>query len=197
MAPDTPADGVAPAADLAATRSTEAVEFADLLVGDDEWVRREFDAIVAAGWGGALPPCPAPPQGAHWPRRPGYGDRPTPATRPKDRLAWGAAPARQRGPPRSGALRALQRAGLWRLRCAQADSNRRTAFSARRSSRGVDRPKVNPFSPLECARAPYSRSLARDTTASWCSPNACWTRFAAVASFLALWGKSGTADSAA
>jgi len=107
MAPSTPADGVAPAADLAASRSTEAVEFADLLVGDDEWVRREFDAIVAAGWGGAPPPCPAPPQGAHWPRRPGYGDRPTPATRPNDRLAWGAAPARQRGPPRSEALRAL------------------------------------------------------------------------------------------
>ena len=38
------------AARCAVTHGTEAAaEFADLLVADDEWVRREFDAIVATG----------------------------------------------------------------------------------------------------------------------------------------------------
>jgi hypothetical protein len=83
----------------AVTHGTETVEFADLLVADDEWVRREFDAIVAAGWGGVAPPRPAPEQGAHWPRRPGFDARPTPGRRPRELLTGAGGPAHQRGPP--------------------------------------------------------------------------------------------------
>lgn len=88
-----------PVASVAVTHGVEAAEFADLLVADDEWVRREFDAIVAAGWGGAVPPCPAPSQGAQWPRRPGYGDRPTPDRPLRGLLSRGRTYAHQRGPP--------------------------------------------------------------------------------------------------
>ena len=71
----------------------------DLLVADDEWVRREFEDIVAAGWGGAVPPRPAPIQGSHRPRRPRYDDRPTPVHPPVQPSPEGSALARQRGPP--------------------------------------------------------------------------------------------------
>jgi hypothetical protein len=40
----------------------------DLLVADDEWVRREFEDIVAAAWGGAGPPCKRTSRGSHQPR---------------------------------------------------------------------------------------------------------------------------------
>lgn len=85
----------------AVTHDVEAVEFIDLLVADDEWVRSEFEAIVDAGWGGAVPPCPPPDQGAREPRRHRCDGRPTPVQGPHELLARGAAPARQRGPPRN------------------------------------------------------------------------------------------------
>ena len=71
----------------------------DLLVADDEWVQAEFEAIVAAGWGGVMPPCPAPRQGAHGPRRPGSDVRPTPVRYPAELLLSGRTRPRQRGPP--------------------------------------------------------------------------------------------------
>ena len=78
---------------------TDTAEFIDLLLADDEWVADEFDAIVGAGWGGVPPPCPAPRQGTHWPRRPGCDDRPTPARPPHAQPKGGDRPAHQRGPP--------------------------------------------------------------------------------------------------
>ena len=74
-------------------------EFVDLMVSDEDWVRREFDAIVAAGWGGAVPPSPEQKQGAHWPRRPGYDDRPTPVLQPPRLPIPAPSRAHQRGPP--------------------------------------------------------------------------------------------------
>ena len=71
----------------------------DLLLADEEWVRREFEDIVAAGWGGAVPPRPAPIQGSHRPRRPRYDDRPTPGLLPEQRHLEDRARPRQRGPP--------------------------------------------------------------------------------------------------
>jgi hypothetical protein len=99
MAPKTHADVKDSVAGCAVTHRTEAVEFADLLVADDEWVRREFDAIVAAGWGGVVPPRPAPIQGAHRPQSPRYGDSPTPVQPLRGLLTGSSLPARQRGPP--------------------------------------------------------------------------------------------------
>jgi hypothetical protein len=52
-------------------------DWMDLLVADDDWVRREFDELVAATWGGSRPPCPRIRQGAHEPRRSGPRSRPT------------------------------------------------------------------------------------------------------------------------
>ena len=39
-----------PAASRAGTHDTRPVEFADVLMADDQWVREEFDALIAAGW---------------------------------------------------------------------------------------------------------------------------------------------------
>src|SRR6188472_3291892 len=99
MAPTPDIDLTGSAARCAVTHGTEAADFVDLLFADDEWVRAEFDAIVAAGWGGVGPPCPASAQGTHWPRRPGPHRRPTPVRRPRRLLSGAAAPAHQRGPP--------------------------------------------------------------------------------------------------
>jgi len=93
------ADITDPTVRCAVTHGTEAMEFVDVLVADDDWVRGEFEAIVAAGWGGVVPPCPAPRQGPHWPRRPGYDHRPTPVQPMRELLTADPAPTRQRGPP--------------------------------------------------------------------------------------------------
>lgn len=84
----------------AVTHGTAQVDLVDLLVEDDEWVRREFDAIVAAGWGVEDPPGPASRQGAHRPRRPGSPERPSPVRRSASQSPdVVTASARQRGPP--------------------------------------------------------------------------------------------------
>jgi hypothetical protein len=75
-------------------------EFVDLLLADDEWVRREFDELVAAGWDGAVPTGPEPQQGARWPRRPGYDHRSGPAPRPAHHSRSEHARMQPRGPPR-------------------------------------------------------------------------------------------------
>jgi hypothetical protein len=80
-------------------RTASTVEFVDLLVADDDWVRREFDAIVAAGWGDAGSPPQAPRQAAHRPRRVGTHDRPTRVPRPSRLLDGDPSPAHQRSPP--------------------------------------------------------------------------------------------------
>ncbi len=84
----------------AVTHGTPTVEaWVDLLVADDDWVRREFEEIVAAGWGGQVPPPPAPGQGARRPRPPGYVARPAPVPEPTDYLEGDEGGGRQRGPP--------------------------------------------------------------------------------------------------
>lgn len=54
-----------------------ATEWMDLLVAEDDWVRREFDELIEAGWGGSPPTSPRTRQGAHEPRRSGSGTRPS------------------------------------------------------------------------------------------------------------------------
>ena len=80
-------------------RTDQHVDVVDILIADDEWVRREFDALVAAGWDGAVPIGPEPLQGAQWPRRPGYSRRPSQALRPAQRLRGERASTNTRGPP--------------------------------------------------------------------------------------------------
>lgn len=87
------------AAMCAVMRDTCLTEFADVLMADDQWVREEFDALIAAGWGDAVPPGPEPLQGSRWPRRPGYEHRPTPVPRPHEPSRTGASPTHQRDPP--------------------------------------------------------------------------------------------------
>jgi hypothetical protein len=81
----------------------EAEVFADLVLGDDDWVRAEFDALVAACWESPCEPpldkpCPPvdgwaarPPPG--WPRRPGIPLGLVPPRRPD---------GRERAPPQRG-----------------------------------------------------------------------------------------------
>ena len=61
--------GAQPVADALTHDVTTAESWMDLLVADDQWVRREFEDIVAAAWGGSGPPYPRTPLGSHQPRR--------------------------------------------------------------------------------------------------------------------------------
>ena len=75
--------------------------FADMVCADSQWLREEFDALIAASFGGpSAPPPPAPPR---VPPRP--GPPPPPSRRPAPGQAATAVPAagpehgRQRSPP--------------------------------------------------------------------------------------------------
>jgi len=84
----------------AVTQGTPTVDaWVDLLVADDDWVRREFEEIVAAGWGGQIPPPPAPRQSARRPRPPGPVARPASVPEATDFLEGDEGGGRQRGPP--------------------------------------------------------------------------------------------------
>lgn len=87
------------AAKCPATPSASRAEFADVLMADDQWVREEFDAIIAAGWGDDVPASPASLQGSRWPRRPGYDRRSMPVHRPGEQTRGGTLPSHPRGPP--------------------------------------------------------------------------------------------------
>lgn len=56
----------APCAVTHATRTQQTVleSWVDLLLADEEWVRRELQSSGPPGWGGAEPPRPAPIQGS-------------------------------------------------------------------------------------------------------------------------------------
>lgn len=89
-------DAVVPGA---VTHGTSAdTSFIDLVTAEEDWVRREFDELIAAGWDG-FPPNRNTSNAAHEPRRTGPRSRPT-----HDRPAYDA-PARaqwrrpSRGPP--------------------------------------------------------------------------------------------------
>ena len=82
---------------MLAETDTERDAFLAVVYANADWVRAEFDAIVAASWD-------EPPAGAERPDRPvavpppanrtGFGDDRMPAERPV--AAW---PARERSPP--------------------------------------------------------------------------------------------------
>jgi hypothetical protein len=57
--------------DLDTTWRTTLESWVDLLLTDEEWVRREFGYIGVAGWGGAATPSPAPIRGSQRPQSPG------------------------------------------------------------------------------------------------------------------------------
>ena len=83
--------------------ATSAEAWLDLVVSEDDWVRREFDEIVAAGWGAEVPTEPPTARGGGRPRRPRRHRRrwvvPEPTTI-TPRTPTGAC---ERGPPgRSG-----------------------------------------------------------------------------------------------
>lgn len=77
--------------------------FADLICADPQWLRAEFDALIAASFGPppaqppAAPPRIPPRRGPWWPHSPAPRDRPFPAIP----LLAATTPAtgRQRSPP--------------------------------------------------------------------------------------------------
>jgi|tagenome__1003787_1003787.scaffolds.fasta_scaffold18044690_2 hypothetical protein len=78
-------------------RTTDA-SWIDIVLADDEWVRREFDELIAHGWGGSGTLHPPTKQGADEPRRS------TPQHRPaRQQFAGtsGPAPASSRTPARA------------------------------------------------------------------------------------------------
>jgi hypothetical protein len=82
-------------------RGLAAEQFLELLCADPDWVRAEFDAIMAAEW--PIPPPTGPRRGAgadqapHRPASPVEPDGAAPARR--DRMTPGSASALQRSPP--------------------------------------------------------------------------------------------------
>jgi hypothetical protein len=82
----------------AGTRQAGA-QFADLICADEQWLREEFDALIAANYQPPSPPRPAPPRTPPLPPR-----RPAEAT-------WLAA-----GPGRSKAVSSHPGGGLRRQR---------------------------------------------------------------------------------
>jgi hypothetical protein len=81
-----------------ADSGTERDTFLAVVFADADWLRAEFDAIVAASWDRppARPHRPDAPVPA--PGRPSAADWPDRSVPPGRRVA--AAPARERGPPR-------------------------------------------------------------------------------------------------
>jgi hypothetical protein len=68
----------APTTSGAVTHSTAAeASWIDIVLADDDWVRREFDELIAHGWGGSGALHPPTNQGAHQPRRTTPRHRPT------------------------------------------------------------------------------------------------------------------------
>ena len=80
---------------MLADSATERDTFLAVVYADADWLRAEFDAIVAASWD--EPPARRRPSGRPGPPRPDaarHPDRPVPTGRPA-----AAAPARERSPP--------------------------------------------------------------------------------------------------
>ena len=77
--------------------STEA--WLDLVVAEDDWVRREFEEIVAAGWGADVPSEPPTARGSGRPRRPRRRRCPWLVSEPSTNAARPQLGARERGPP--------------------------------------------------------------------------------------------------
>jgi hypothetical protein len=82
------------------TREADAA-FADMVCADPQWLREEFDALIAASF--SEPPSPPPPAPPRVPPNP--GTPPPPSRRPSPVPVAGTAPTagpehgRQRSPP--------------------------------------------------------------------------------------------------
>jgi hypothetical protein len=82
------------------TRQADAA-FAELICADDQWLREEFDALIAANYQPPGPPPPAPPRVPPLPPR-RQGPAPSPDRCPGPqvlRAHSGAGRRRQRSPP--------------------------------------------------------------------------------------------------
>jgi hypothetical protein len=95
------------------TRETDAT-FTDLICADQQWLREEFDALIAASFDEPPvppPPTPPPPTPRRVPPRPGHPGPPSwrPAPGPVATTFPVAGPAhgRQRSPPASPAVLAV------------------------------------------------------------------------------------------
>jgi len=83
--------------------ATSAEAWLDLVVSEDDWVRREFDEIVAAGWGAEVPTEPPTARGGGRPRRPRRHRRRWVVPEPETSAPRTPTGACERGPPgRSG-----------------------------------------------------------------------------------------------
>ena len=82
------------------TREADAA-FADLVCADPQWLREEFDALIAAWF--SEPPAPPPPAPPRVPPNPGTppppSRRPAPVPAARTAPAAGPQPGRQRSPP--------------------------------------------------------------------------------------------------
>ena len=70
----------------------------DLVLADDEWVRQEFDELIAHGWGGSGALRPPTGNRSHEPRRSRPRQRPT---QRRFAAAPGSAPTQFRTPARA------------------------------------------------------------------------------------------------
>ena len=77
--------------------------FADLICADEQWLREEFDALIAANYRPPGPPPPAPPRTPSLPLHPsGAPAAPTgTGPRPRQVISARSSPRRQRSPPSS------------------------------------------------------------------------------------------------
>lgn len=85
--------------EVAVTHATMTGDIAELVLADDELVRGEFEAIVAAGWGGNAPRWPTSRGSAWWPREPAVDPGAETGCGPRDQLAAHGVVAHERGPP--------------------------------------------------------------------------------------------------
>src|SRR3954471_11127275 len=96
MSADITASGATGASAVTHGTSAEA-SWIDIVLADDGWVRREFDELIAHGWGGSGALHPPTEHGAHEPRRSTPRHRPThrrPAAAPAPALSSHGTPAR-------------------------------------------------------------------------------------------------------
>lgn len=99
MAPRSVSEVPPQVVEVAVTHATTMSDFVELVLADDDLARGEFEALVAAGWGGNAPRWPTSQEPAWWPPEPAM----TPGTEtgcgPRDPLAADGVVAHQRGPP--------------------------------------------------------------------------------------------------
>ena len=94
-----PAGPGVPRAVTHGAQATSMEAWLDLVVAEDDWVRREFEEIVAAGWGGEGPSAPPTARGGGRPRRARRSRHGWLESDPRTSVPPPAAEVRGRGPP--------------------------------------------------------------------------------------------------